>query len=205
MIESTYIELIQEYEVNTNSATELWSEISTNYSKSSRYYHNLEHLEDLHSQLTNEKSKIENWQVILFTLFYHDIVYKSTKKDNEEKSAELALKRMTQIGVNKKHIKLCFDQIIATKTHEPNPNSDTNFFTDADLSILGRESSQYKIYCKNIRKEYSIYSDFLYNKGRKKVINHFLSMDSIFKTDEFNSQYERQARKNLKAELESLK
>ena len=128
MIESTYIELIQEYGVNDNLANELWSEINANYSKSNRHYHNLHHLEDL--QLKSVKSRINNWQVILFTLFYHDIVYKATKKDNEEKSAELAIRRMTQIGVNNKNKELCFDQIIATKTHKSNSNSDTNFFTE---------------------------------------------------------------------------
>ena len=130
MIESTYIELIQEYGVNDNLANELWSEINANYSKSNRHYHNLHHLEDLHLQLKSVKSRIDNWQVILFTLFYHDIVYKATKKDNEEKSAELAKRRMTQIGVSKKNIGLCFDQIIATKTHKSKSNSDTNFLTE---------------------------------------------------------------------------
>lgn len=205
MLELIYKELIQAYEVNTNSANTLWSEINTNYSNTNRYYHNLEHLEDLHRQLTQVKDSIKNWQIILFTLYYHDIVYKSTKKNNEKKSAELALKRMTQIGVNEIDVKLCFEQIIATKTHAPNSNSDTNFFTDADLSILGRKPNDYKNYCKNIRKEYLIFPDFIYNKGRKKVINHFLSMETIFKTEEFYDQYENQAKENLKEELEALR
>jgi len=137
-------------------------------------------------------------------LFYHDIVYKSTKKDNEEESAGFASKRMTEIGIKKGDINLCFEQIIATKTHKFNSNSDTNFFTDADLSILGRQQSDYKIYCNKVRKEYSIYPNFIYNKGRKKVVKHFLSMETIFKTEEFYNQYENQARKNLEEELKTL-
>lgn len=204
MLKSNYIELLNQFEVELNFAEELWREIKINYSNKNRHYHNLKHLVDLLSELENVKDKIHNWEVILFTLFYHDIIYKSTKKDNEEKSAELALKRMLEIGVSENLAKKSYEQIIATKSHKENIDSDTNFFTDADLSILGRENDVYKSYCSNIRREYSIYPDFLYNRGRKKVINHFLAMNRIFKTDEFYNKYEEQARLNLKQELKSL-
>jgi len=181
LLKSNYIQLLNEYEVDLNFAEELWSEVKINYSNKNRHYHNLKHLEDLLSELNNVKDQIHNWEGILFTLFYHDIIYKSTKKNNEEKSAELASKRMHEIGVSENLIKLSYDQIIATKSHKENIDSDTNFFTDADLSILGREIDIYKTYCSNIRKEYSIYPDFLYNRGRKKVINHFLKINGSVK------------------------
>ncbi len=204
MIQSSYIELLKEYKVNPSSIKALWSEIKANYTKSGRHYHNLQHLENILGQLANVKDRIDNWNVILFTLYYHDIIYKSTKKDNEERSAELASKRMNEIGVNEYDIKLCCEQIIATKTHITHSNSDTNFFTDADLSILGQEPDKYKNYCESIRKEYSIYPNFLYKKGRKKVIIHFLSMKKIFKTEDFFSKFEEQAKLNLQNELNSL-
>ncbi|MEM9548565.1 MAG: hypothetical protein AAGA77_21445 [Bacteroidota bacterium] len=162
MLEAHFTELLEGYEVDSNLIEELWSEIITNYTKSNRHYHNLEHLEDLINQLTQVKVKIDNWQVLLFTLFYHDIIYKSTKKDNEEKSARLASNRMRQINAKESDIQLCYNQIIATKSHDASRNSDTNYFTDADLSILGREQKEYKAYCQKIRKEYSIYPNFLY-------------------------------------------
>ena len=204
MIKSNYIELIEQYEVDSKYTEELWNEIDRNYSKENRYYHNLKHIESLLFELVSIRDKIQNWQVILFTLYYHDIIYKSTKKDNEEKSAELAAKRMIEIGVNKNHIEQCQRQIIATKSHIEQTDSDTNYFTDADLSILGKEPSQYETYCSNIRKEYSIYPNFLYKKGRKKVVNHFLSMNRIFKTKEFFEKYEEQAKFNLNNELKTL-
>lgn len=205
MIKSNYIALLDRYGVDSKSKEALWSEIETNYSKAKRHYHNLTHLADIHQQLTSVKDKIEHWDVLLFTLYYHDIIYKSTKKDNEEKSAELAKLRMTAIGAQNEDIQLCFEQIIATKSHRAHPNSDTNFFTDADLSILGRQPDIYKNYCSNIRKEYSIYPNFLYNRGRKKVIHHFLSMNKIFKTEAFFDRFEAQARINLRQELATLR
>ncbi|MBM9575794.1 hypothetical protein JWG45_01380 [Leptospira sp. 201903070] len=58
-------------------------------------------------------------------------------------------------------------QILATKGHPTSEDLDTNIFLDADLSILGEEWDLYSGYCKNIRKEYSIYSDSDYKIGRE--------------------------------------
>src|SRR5690606_36924476 len=138
-----------------------------------------------------------NWETILFTLYYHDIIYNPLKSDNEEKSAALAEKRMKQISVSFDTINQCKKQILATKGHNKSIDSDTNYFTDADLSILGQPWETYSIYYKNIRKEYSIYPDFVYNTGRKKVIRHFLAMERIFKTDFFFNKFETQAKRNL--------
>lgn len=97
----------------------------------------------------------------------------------------------------------CQALILATKKHEP-ADYETNLFTDADLSILGSDPGTYNRYLKNIRKEYAMYPDILYDPGRKKVLLHFLNMDQIFKTKEFSGQLEAQARKNLEAELKML-
>jgi predicted metal-dependent HD superfamily phosphohydrolase len=204
VLKETFIELLTNYTDNESLKNELWTEIDKNYSSKKRHYHTLEHLNNLLYQLTAVKSEIKNWETILFTLFYHDIIYNSLKSDNEEKSAELAEKRMKQIPVSKDKIELCKKQILATKSHIKSTDSDTNYFTDADLSVLGQNWETYLLYCKNVRKEYSIYPTLVYNPGRKKVLNHFLSMDRIFKTDFFYNKFELQAKQNLQQEIESL-
>lgn len=204
MLKERFIELLTKYTDNNRLKDELWTEIEKNYSSKKRHYHTFQHLENLLSQLTEVKSEIQNWETILFTLFYHDIIYNSVKSNNEEKSAELAEKRMKQISVSNDKIELCKKQILATKSHIKSTDSDTNYFTDADLSILGQNWETYLLYCKNVRKEYSIYPTLVYNPGRKKVLNHFLSMDRIFKTDFFYNKFETQARQNLQQEIESL-
>ena len=153
---------------------------------------------------TEVKGEIKNWETILFTLYYHDIVYNSLKSDNEEKSAEFAEKRMKQISVSHETIELCQRQILATNSHMKSTDSDTNYFTDADLSVLGQTWKTYSLYYKNVRKEYSIYPDLIYNPGRKKVLNHFLKMDRIFKTGFFHNKFEIQAKQNLQKEIELL-
>lgn len=200
-LKQTFLQLTQKYS-NDNRLTEtLWNEIEKNYSGKKRFYHTLAHLENLYNQLFAVKAEIEDWDTILFTLFYHDVVYNASKKDNEEKSAGLAKERLSSIGYPKDKIEKCVLEILATKQHSKNKSNDTNLFTDADLSVLGMDWEVYEEYYKNVRKEYSIYPDFLYNPGRKKVLNHFLSMEEIFKTKVFSSKYEASARVNLAKEL----
>ena len=204
MLKESFIELVNEYGIDAETSEELWEEIETHYSGPKRYYHSLVHLLDLFVQLNKIKSKIKNWNVMLFTLFYHDIIYDASRKDNEEQSAKIAAARLKRIGVKESDIELCYNQILATQSHLHSKDADTNYFTDADLSILGREPQIYQEYVKNVRNEYSIYPTFIYNRGRKKVLNHFLTMDRIFKTDVFHNQYETQAKMNLKEELKTL-
>lgn len=204
MLKETFIELVKRYTDNVSLANELWTEIEANYSAKKRHYHTLQHLDNLFHQLFPIKEKLEDWETILFSLYYHDVVYNATKSDNEEKSAALAEKRLKQISVPLEIIERCKEQILATKSHTPSPHSDTNYFTDADLSILGQDWETYFIYCKNVRKEYSIYPDLLYNPGRKKVLKHFLTMEKIFKTDLFYDRFEKQAKENLSKEIELL-
>lgn len=204
MLEKTFIELLTNHNTNTFLIKELWLEIEKNYSNKKRHYHTLQHLDSLLRELTEVKENIQHWETILFTLYYHDIVYNPLKSNNEEKSAELAEKRMNQLALPNEQIQNCKEQLVATKTHTPSNNSDTNYFTDADLSILGQPWETYQLYFKNVRKEYSIFPDFLYNPGRKKALNHFLSMERIFKTDYFYERYEKQAKQNLQKEIERL-
>lgn len=204
MLKETFIELLKNYTDNKRLIEELWTEIEKNYSSKKRYYHTLQHLENVLALLTEVKEEIQNWDTLLFTLYYHDIIYNALKSDNEEKSAALAEIRLRQISISEITIQQCTKQILATKSHVKSTDSDTDYFTDADLSILGQPWETYLLYYKNVRKEYSIFPDLVYNPGRKKVLNRFLTMDRIFKTDYFFNNLELQAKQNIKKEIELL-
>ncbi len=201
-LKERYLNLVKPYEETDISS--LWLEVENNYSQKSRHYHNLQHIDALINHLEPVAAKLDDWELIQFSVFYHDIIYKPTKSNNEEKSAELAVKRLTQLGVSTSRIEKCKQQIIATKEHKSNQSGDTAYLLDADLSILGAPVEQYLEYTKKIRKEYGIYPDLIYKPGRKKVVQHFLNMASIFKTKYFQDQFEKQAKKNLQQELDSL-
>lgn len=204
MLKNTFLNLLATYSNDNSFNILLWQEIEEHYTNKKRHYHTFEHLENLLFQLTPIRTKISSWNTILFTLFYHDVIYNSLKNNNEEKSAELAVKRMNQLSIPNKVIENCFSQILATKSHKTSENSDTNYFTDADLSILGQNWEVYTQYYKNVRKEYAVYPNIIYNSGRKKALLHFLTMENIFKTEYFYQKFEETARKNIQKEIELL-
>jgi predicted metal-dependent HD superfamily phosphohydrolase len=182
----------------------MWQEIETQYSGKGRYYHDLFHLENMFIELESVKKLIDNFSTVSFSVFYHDVIYDASSKSNEEKSASYAAERLHKMGLPQTIILKTENQILATKSHQKSDDADTNYLLDADLSILGKDSAIYFDYTRKIRKEYALYPDLLYKPGRKKVLKHFLELESIFKTEHFRDKYEQQARENIAAEIQLL-
>lgn len=204
-LQKLYLELASKYCDDQPLIHSLWQEIEKQYSGPKRHYHNLTHLEYMLEKAEQFKNQIEDYDTLLFAIFYHDIIYKATRKDNEQKSAELAQKRMKEIGVPQDKIEKCFQQIVATQHHEPTEDNDTRYLLDIDMAILGEDSETYKDYTKKVRREYNIYPDLLYNPGRKKVLQSFLKQNRIFQTKEFFERFEKHARDNIKSEIDVLR
>ena len=204
MMKDIFYELLRSYTNNNSLIQEFWIEIETHYTSPGRHYHTLQHLENIFKELCECYDDISDWDTMLFSLFYHDIIYNALKKDNEEKSVDLAVKRLVKINYHSHRIDLCYQEIMATKSHTLIDNYDINLFTDADISILGYTWEKYEQYYKQVRKEYNIYPDFLYKPGRKKVLQYFLNMENIFKTEFFRNKYENTARNNIQKELSLL-
>lgn len=199
-----FLQLVKKYSNNNELATNLWLEIFTRYSEPKRQYHTISHLEAIITDLKTVKNEIEDWDTTLFAVFYHDIIYKASSNTNEADSAKLAIQKLTEIGYPAEKIAKCSKMIIATKLHEYSTDNDTNFLLDADLAILGSTAYDYQKYSEQIREEFSLYPDFMYNSGRKKALQHFLQMKTIYKTDYFIKKYEKMARANISNEIEEL-
>jgi predicted metal-dependent HD superfamily phosphohydrolase len=183
----------------------VWQEIENAYSKKVRYYHNLNHISKMLASSNHYKSNINDLKTLQLAIFYHDIVYSAKQKDNEEKSAMVAEKTLLNLKYPENLIEKCKQFILATKNHANFlNNSDLNYFLDFDLEILSAPWDEYLNYTQQIRKEYKIFPDILYKPGRKKVLEHFLNLDNIYKTKEYHDKFESLARQNLKQEIELL-
>jgi hypothetical protein len=88
-----------------------------------------------------------------------------------------------------------------TKTHDAGDDVDAKVLLDADLSILGADESEYQAYAENIRREYAWVPESDYRKGRRQVLERFLSRPRIF---HFLSKLEGPARQNLAEEIARL-
>ena len=203
MLKQTFLDLVAPYDTDA-AGLMLWKDLETRYTEKYRYYHTLHHLAQMLGQLNEVKTEIADWPVVLFSLFYHDSIYNTRKKDNEEQSAAYATSCLKRLNLPAVSIEKIGVQILATKSHKLSTDPDTNLFTDADLSVLGADWLSYSDYTRQIRKEYALYPDLLYKPGRKKVLLHFLEMPVLFKTPHFFNRFENQARENMSRELAGL-
>lgn len=178
-----------------------WNELDKNYTNRNRHYHNWQHIQQMISLWEVHKLELENPVEVLLAIFYHDVIYKVTRKDNEAKSASMALNHLENLkNLDSEKIK---NLILATQFHIAKTN-DEKWLVDFDLHILGGHWEDYRLYAQNVRKEYRIYPDFLYQPGRKKALKHFLEKEFIFQTKEFREKYEENARKNIIKEISEL-
>ena len=180
--------------------TDQWLVLKSGYSEPERAYHNLGHIADCLAQLDALALPEPEATALEAAIWFHDLVYDTRAKDNEERSAEAALSFLRPTTMAAEVAEL----IRATKHHNPAETGFAIILCDIDLSILGRDPQSYAGYAKAIRKEYGWVSDEDYASGRTAVLRNFLDRDHIFATSEFRIRYEQQARANLQGELDVL-
>jgi len=197
-----FFALVAAYTRDEVFAAGLWREIETCYSDEDRHYHTLDHLQHMLLQLRQVRDQISDWHTTLFALYYHDLIYNVTRHNNEARSAAMVRLRLEALRYPVAGTDRCAEQILCTKCHSLSGERDFNYFIDADLAILGAPAAQYDQYSRDVRREYALYPDLLYNRGRSQVLERFLAMEHIFKTTHFRERYETQARVNLQRERE---
>lgn len=184
---------------------QLWTEVVSAYAAKGRHYHTVDHLETLHGALEAHWSALEDPEAMIFALVYHDVVYRVGRSDNEERSAIRMRDRLGPLGIGGATLERAFAHILATRTHGTTADPDTALLLDADLSVLGSDPVTYEGYAQAVRKEYRRHPDVLYRPGRRKVLQHFLAMPRIYRTQPFHDQFEAAARRNLLSELDALR
>jgi predicted metal-dependent HD superfamily phosphohydrolase len=175
----------------------------TKYSEKHRAYHNLSHINYLLGEA--EKIEFEDFEAVFLATWFHDAIYEPRRKDNEIQSAKLAIKLLQTLNLPNNKIKQVEKIIIATQTHSAeNLDDDGKIFLDLDLSILGANEEIYQNYSRVIRHEYAYVPNFLYRRGRKKVLENFLRRETIYFTENLRQRFEKQARINLSNEIKEL-
>jgi predicted metal-dependent HD superfamily phosphohydrolase len=156
-------EILKKYDININL-----KEILNKWNEPHRGYHNIEHLKDLLRQIGKVDS--EEKELLVLVSLFHDIIYEPNKNDNEEKSAEFFLNSTTNI---KPEIELVYQTILDTKKHESS-NSLSKKFNEMDMKVVTRGFNELMKWEEGIRKEYSMYSDSDYKKGRIEFLKSLL-------------------------------
>lgn len=160
-------ELLNKWNIkcDVNTLLAMWNE-------SHRYYHTLNHLNDLIEQINENKSKYsqKEYEKLLITALFHDCVYNPIKNDNEEKSAEF----FEQCCSDKNNTDMVdiSKMILATKTHVATTNLSESF-NHYDMNIVERDFEQLLEWENGIFKEYEEYGN-TYKDGRLKFLESLL-------------------------------
>jgi predicted metal-dependent HD superfamily phosphohydrolase len=194
--------LFQSLKINLLLDESIFNDLVNAYSDPTRYYHNLQHIEQLLTVANLMREQASNFPVIELAIWFHDVIYDSQAQDNEVKSAAYAEQVLTRLEIDNWIIQSVKQLILQTQIHQTTSEDfDSQFFLDADLSILGANQTEYQIYSQAIRQEYAWLSKADYYLGRKKILESFLARTRIYQTEYFFNHLEDQARANLQQEL----
>lgn len=197
--------LLQPFKVDSMVSQTIFFTLVAAYSNSTRYYHNLEHIQQVLETVEQMRSQAINFPAIGLAAWFHDVIYDSRAKDNEEQSAEDAETSLKTLKLPITLIDSVKILILNTKTHQAQPDDiDTQILLDSDLAILGASESNYRNYAQAIRQEYSWIRDEVYRTGRKQVLQNFLQRKRIYLTELLFLRLEENARRNMQAELIDL-
>lgn len=175
----------------------LFAELQRRYREPHRAYHNLQHIEEMTSLLVMHEKRMIDPFTVMMAAFFHDAVLVPGAKDNEDKSAVLAIELLTPFATSTELGRIA-NLIRETARHAPDPSDpDLCIFIDADLAILAASPDRFREYERGVRKEYSHVPNILYKIGRKKFLFRMAQRTSIFLDSELKSQLEEPARKNL--------
>ena len=143
--------------------TPMLSELEAAYATPQRAYHNFGHVQEvLHrfAEVTAGPGWTQAVEVYLSVL-YHDAVYEAGRKDNEARSADLAMERIAQWlpeqGVDTLrvaeliHLTARHGQFSPADFGEDGLSLDARHFLDCDMAILGAEPAVFDAYRSAIR------------------------------------------------------
>jgi predicted metal-dependent HD superfamily phosphohydrolase len=175
------------------------------YSSSERFYHNLFHIENCLNEFDSAKHLSKEPNLLELAIWYHDIIYDTHAKNNEENSAGLLHSLCLEAGLDESFANKSKQLILITKHNIIPQEIDERLIVDIDVSILGRLPAEFDVYEEDIRKEYSWVKDSDFNQGRAEMLKTFLKRPSIYLTDFFKNKYENQAIINLKRSIRKLR
>jgi len=173
------------------------------YKHPSRTYHNFEHIDNMLNKLTESEEIAENPHRIFLAIWFHDVVYDAKRTDNEVKSADFWIRKMTAY-LEQEPLQWGKRAILATINHYPNSDSDIQLLLDLDLASLGASWDIFQENSKQIRQECIHVPDDLFREGRKSFLEGMLERPRLYGTDYWYNLLEAQARENIKKGIRCL-
>jgi len=202
------VRLLEQFRVAPEDAMPVLDVLVAAYRAPDRRYHNLQHLDEMFRVVGRLAGITDDLRSVQLAIWFHDAVYDSRAKDNESRSADLAVQLLGPIGAGRAELEKQIRLILATRHGVDSPpaaDREATLLVDADLAILGAATDRYREYAAAIREEYAWVPDAEYATGRTAVLEHFLSRPRLFTSEALHAECDDRARMNLRHELASLR
>jgi predicted metal-dependent HD superfamily phosphohydrolase len=175
------------------------------WSEPQRRYHTGDHLLAVLDRIEQLAGHAADPDTVRLAAWFHDAVYRPDRDENEERSARLAERALTEAGVPATRVAEVARLVRLTVTHDPAPGDrDGETLCDADLAVLAGSPEAYAHYAASVRQEYGFVPEDAFRRGRADVLRRLLSRDALFRTPYGREHWERAARHNVRAELDLL-
>ena len=184
----------------------LGDELIARYGEPHRRYHTRTHLAAVLDLVDEFSADAEDADAVRLAAWFHDAVYDPERGDNEDRSARLAERMLTDTDLPLETIAEVARLVRLTATHDPAP-ADRNgrVLCDADLAILAAEPAEYAAYAAAVREEYAFVPDELFATARADVLESLLALPELFRTETARERFEDRARHNVETELTLLR
>ncbi|MDG9719231.1 hypothetical protein [Streptomyces sp. DH24] len=170
-----------------------------------RRYHTLAHLTAVLDHVDRLQEYADDADAVRLAAWFHDAVYLPERSENEERSARLAERALSEAGVSAAKTAEVARLVRLTAGHDPaDDDRDGQVLCDADLASLASPPSAYAAYTAAVREEYHFVPNDAFRAGRSDVLRQLLALPRLFHTPYGREKWEATARYNLTAELEML-
>ena len=174
------------------------------YDEPHRRYHDRRHLAEVLAALRLLTAESGPPADVVCAAWLHDAVHDG-RDDDEERSAVLATRLLTELGVAPPVVQEVARLVRLTVTHDPGPGDASGaLLSDADLAVLGAGPERYARYAADVRQEYAHVDDDAFRSGRTAVLRSLLDLPQLYATDEGRRRWEAAARRNLEDEITGL-
>ena len=195
----------------------MWAELGANfadedlrlqllacYGEPGRSYHSLQHLGECMQMLQPLRALAEHAAEIELALWFHDAIYDTQRKDNEERSAQWLCAAALSAGVPEAAVQRAQAMVLATRHQVLPVTLDEKILIDVDLSILGAGPERFKEYEAQVQREYAWIPEVQRRAGRKRILLSFLQREFIYSTAPMRQRLEQRARANLRESVAAL-
>lgn len=139
---------------------------------------------------------------VRWAILYHDAIYEAGRRDNESRSAELALDHLQRWPALVQGARIA-DLIRLTAAHgrlgPADVDADAALFLDCDMAILAAPPAAFDAYDRGIASEYrGKVPAFLFKLNRRRFLKGLLAKPRIYLSDFFHERLDAAARNNLR-------